>query len=151
MGWYKGDFFHEWISGHIKKKLGDPNVTFRELKEAGKPDLYVYGAVVGWTTYFILRRAQPKALSGLSTIIGILGGATIIGLFDPKGPTFAGYALGLAGGFFGYYLVYLKIVGKKPIRDALKKDLEQGKIVMEADHGQVNIIMETDQERGKEA
>jgi len=42
-GWYKGDFFHEWISGHIKKKLGDSNATFQNLKEAGKPDLYVYG------------------------------------------------------------------------------------------------------------
>ena len=28
---------------HIKKKLGDPNATFTDLKEAGKPDLYVYG------------------------------------------------------------------------------------------------------------
>ncbi len=42
-GWYKGDFFHEWISGHIKKNLGDSNATFQDLKEDGKPDLYVYG------------------------------------------------------------------------------------------------------------
>lgn len=42
-GWYKGDFFHQWISDHIKKKLGDPNATFGDLKEAAKPDLYVYG------------------------------------------------------------------------------------------------------------
>ena len=42
-GWYKGDFFHEWISGHIKKKLGDPNATFQNLQEDGKPELYVYG------------------------------------------------------------------------------------------------------------
>lgn len=42
-GWYKGSFFHEWISGHIKKKLGDPNPTFLDLKEAGRPELYVYG------------------------------------------------------------------------------------------------------------
>lgn len=42
-GWYKGDFFHQWISGHVKKKLGDPNATFRDLRGAGKPDLYVYG------------------------------------------------------------------------------------------------------------
>jgi len=42
-GWYKGDFFHGWISGHIKTKLGDPNATFADLKEDGKPDLYVYG------------------------------------------------------------------------------------------------------------
>ncbi|MEE9152468.1 MAG: patatin-like phospholipase family protein, partial [candidate division NC10 bacterium] len=42
-GWYKGDFFHEWVSELIKKKLGDPNATFGDLREAGKPDLYVYG------------------------------------------------------------------------------------------------------------
>jgi NTE family protein len=42
-GWYKGKFFHEWISGHIKKQLGDANATFANLKEAGKRDLYVYG------------------------------------------------------------------------------------------------------------
>ena len=42
-GWYKGDFFHEWIGGHVGKKLSNPNATFRDLKEAGKPGLYVYG------------------------------------------------------------------------------------------------------------
>ena len=42
-GWYKGDFFYKWISGHIKKKLGNPDATFRDLKEKGRPDLYVYG------------------------------------------------------------------------------------------------------------
>lgn len=42
-GWYKGDFFYKWIGDQIKKKLGDPNATFRDLKEKGRPDLYVYG------------------------------------------------------------------------------------------------------------
>jgi len=42
-GWYKGDFFHEWIAGLIDKKLGNPNATFRDLNEAKRPDLYVYG------------------------------------------------------------------------------------------------------------
>jgi len=42
-GWYKGDFFHDWISGLIYKKLKSPNATFRDLKAAGRPDLYVYG------------------------------------------------------------------------------------------------------------
>ncbi len=42
-GWYKGDFFHDWISKLIKKKLGDPNATFTHLKAAKRPDLYVYG------------------------------------------------------------------------------------------------------------
>ena len=42
-GWYKGDFFHEWISQHVKTKMGTPDATFSDLKEAGKLDLYVYG------------------------------------------------------------------------------------------------------------
>ncbi len=42
-GWYKGDFFSKWIGLKIKKKLGDANATFENLKEARRPDLYVYG------------------------------------------------------------------------------------------------------------
>lgn len=42
-GWHKGDFFRDWISQHIKEKLGNSNATFQGLKDAGKPDLYVYG------------------------------------------------------------------------------------------------------------
>jgi len=42
-GWYKGDFFCEWVNKLIKEKTGTPNATFRDLKEAKKPDLYVYG------------------------------------------------------------------------------------------------------------
>jgi len=42
-GWYKGDFFHHWISGLINNKLKNPNATFRDLEAAGRPDLYVYG------------------------------------------------------------------------------------------------------------
>ncbi len=41
--WYKGNFFHHWMSGLINKKLKNPNATFRDLKAAGRPDLYVYG------------------------------------------------------------------------------------------------------------
>ena len=82
-----------------------------------------FGGVVGWITYFILRRAQPKAISDLSTIIGILGGATIVGLFNPTGATFAGYAIGLAGGFFGFFVMYLKMVGKENLANALKVEL----------------------------
>ncbi len=42
-GWYRGDFFHQWISEKISRKLGTPHATFRDLKEAGRPDLFVYG------------------------------------------------------------------------------------------------------------
>lgn len=42
-GWYKGDYFHEWVGKLIENKLGDKNATFQNLKEAKRPDLYVYG------------------------------------------------------------------------------------------------------------
>lgn len=42
-GWYKGDYFREWVSMLIKEKTGTTDTTFRNLREAKKPDLYVYG------------------------------------------------------------------------------------------------------------
>jgi NTE family protein len=46
-GWYKGDFFREWIGGIIGEKTGNPNATFSEIaarKEAkGFRDLYIMG------------------------------------------------------------------------------------------------------------
>jgi NTE family protein len=42
-GWHKGDAFREWISELIKAKMGASNATFQDLKEAGRPDLYIYG------------------------------------------------------------------------------------------------------------
>lgn len=42
-GWHKGDFFYQWIGDRIQDKLNNRNATFRDLKEQGKPNLYVYG------------------------------------------------------------------------------------------------------------
>lgn len=42
-GWYKGDFFREWMGNLVKEKMGTPNATFQDLRNRKKPDLYVYG------------------------------------------------------------------------------------------------------------
>jgi NTE family protein len=42
-GWYKGDYFRSWTGRLIDKKLGSSTASFRDLQEAGRPDLYVYG------------------------------------------------------------------------------------------------------------
>jgi len=42
-GWNKGDFLNKWIGDKINEKLGDPNATFENLHEVGRPDLFVYG------------------------------------------------------------------------------------------------------------
>ncbi len=42
-GWYKGDFFRQWIAELIARKLGNEDATFADLRAARRPDLYVYG------------------------------------------------------------------------------------------------------------
>jgi len=43
-GWYKGDFFKEWIGSLLKKKTGSSNVTFKALQEHTGKALYVYAS-----------------------------------------------------------------------------------------------------------
>jgi NTE family protein len=42
-GWYKGDFFRDWIGQYVREKLGNFNATFQDLENANKLKLYVYG------------------------------------------------------------------------------------------------------------
>jgi NTE family protein len=42
-GWYKGDFFREWIGGLLEKKLGNPHATFLDLEKKTGKKLYLYG------------------------------------------------------------------------------------------------------------
>lgn len=84
---------------------------------------FAFGVVVGWTTYFIMRRSQPSAISDIASIIGSLGGATILTLLgNAKEMLFAGYAIGLAVGFFAYFLVFLLIVGKAMVCEGITKE-----------------------------
>ena len=41
-GWYKGDFFREWIGDLLKRKTGSSNITFKALQEHTGKELYVY-------------------------------------------------------------------------------------------------------------
>ncbi|MGB1262943.1 MAG: patatin-like phospholipase family protein [Cognaticolwellia sp.] len=43
-GWYKGDFFRDWIGDLLKKKTGKFNLTFHALKAATGKELYVYAS-----------------------------------------------------------------------------------------------------------
>jgi NTE family protein len=42
-GWYKGNFFQDWIGSLIARKLNTSHANFKDLRDKGKPDLYVYG------------------------------------------------------------------------------------------------------------
>ncbi|WP_274024573.1 patatin-like phospholipase family protein [Vibrio parahaemolyticus] len=43
-GWYKGDYFREWIGELLKKKTGSVNITFKALHEYSGRELFVYAS-----------------------------------------------------------------------------------------------------------
>ena len=43
-GWYKGDFFRDWIGDLLKKKTGSSDITFKALQEHTGKELYVYAS-----------------------------------------------------------------------------------------------------------
>ena len=43
-GWYRGDFFKDWIGDLLKRKTGSQNITFRGLGEHSGKELYVYAS-----------------------------------------------------------------------------------------------------------
>ncbi|MFC8190869.1 hypothetical protein ACFUMH_04295 [Cellulomonas sp. NPDC057328] len=66
----------------------------------------LFGLVIGWITYRTLARNTEKVqLSDIATVIGAVGGAAVIALFD-KGEMFGWYSIGLAVGFFLYLIVW---------------------------------------------
>ena len=71
-----------------------------------------FGLVIGWFLYFVNRyRKDDVTFGDLTTIIGAVGGAAVTTLFGEAGPElFGAYGVGLAAGFFGYFLVLIILV-----------------------------------------
>jgi hypothetical protein len=71
-----------------------------------------FGLVIGWITYRTLRRKEGSAaLSDIATVIAAVGGAAVTALFKSE-DLFSMYAIGLAVGFFLYFIVGLLLAGK---------------------------------------
>jgi hypothetical protein len=70
-----------------------------------------FGLVIGWFTYLVVRhRTTEYKLADIGTLIGIIGGAAVLKLFPEPGGLFAAYAIGLAVGFFLYFLMLVMFV-----------------------------------------
>lgn len=69
------------------------------------------GAVIGWYVYYINRhrKAEPQ-LADLATLIGAIAGGTVVALFPAKSEMFGAYGVGLAIGFFSYFLFLVAFV-----------------------------------------
>lgn len=72
---------------------------------------FAFGMVVGWFTYFVNRhRKEDVSLADVATIIGALGGGAILALFPARSTLFGWYGVGLAAGFFGYFVLLVTFV-----------------------------------------
>lgn len=71
---------------------------------------FAFGAVIGWFTYFVNRYRVEVTLADVATVIGALGGAAVLALFPAETALFSAYGIGLAAGFFGYFLILVVLV-----------------------------------------
>ena len=70
-----------------------------------------FGMILGWYLYFINRyRKGDVQLSDIVTVIGAIGGAAVTALFPANTSLFGAYGIGLAIGFFSYFIVLLLLV-----------------------------------------
>jgi hypothetical protein len=77
-----------------------------------------FGLVIGWVTYRTLRRKEGAAqLSDLSTVIGAVGGGAVTAVPFDDPDVFGAYAVGLAVGFFGYFVIALVAFGNNAAVD----------------------------------
>ena len=84
----------------------DDSASLLQLLGAG-----CFGALIGWYVYFINRYRQGDVqLGDLVTLVGVIGGGAILALFKPETDLFGAYGIGLAIGFFGYFVVLTILV-----------------------------------------
>jgi hypothetical protein len=99
-----------------------------------------FGAIIGWYVYYINRyRKGDVQLGDLVTVLGVIGGAGILALFKPESDLFGAYGIGLAIGFFGYFVVLIGLVAMSDnfdrdwFLDGRRRDPETGKFVIPGD------------------
>jgi hypothetical protein len=74
-----------------------------------------FGMLIGWYVYYINRyRKGDVQLSDIVTLIGILGGAAVTQIFGQGTDLFGAYGIGLAIGFFSYFVLLVILVGISP-------------------------------------
>nr|WSZ13513.1 hypothetical protein OH837_09370 [Streptomyces canus] len=64
-----------------------------------------FGVVIGWIAYRTLRRSDGSRIRDLTTVIAALGGAAVVDTRFADPELFSSYGLGLATGFFSYFLI----------------------------------------------
>ena len=77
----------------------------------GETGALAFGLVIGWFLYLVNRyRRGDVQLGDITTVVGAIGGAAITALFPNSGNLFGAYGVGLAIGFFGYFILLVIMV-----------------------------------------
>lgn len=73
-----------------------------------------FGLVIGWFLYLVNRyRKGDVQLGDVTTVVAAVGGGAVTALFGPTSDQlFGAYGIGLATGFFGYFLVLVAMVAR---------------------------------------
>jgi hypothetical protein len=66
---------------------------------------HLFGAVVGWVTYYTLAHSKSHGVKDIAVVIGSVGGAAVLSLFPAQTSLFGAYGVGLAAGFFTYWAI----------------------------------------------
>ena len=84
----------------------NPSASTIQLLGAG-----AFGAIIGWYVYYVNRyRKGDVQLGDLVTVVGVIGGASVLALFPAKTDLFGAYGIGLFIGFFSYLIVLAILV-----------------------------------------
>lgn len=76
---------------------------------------FCFGLLIGWYVYYINRyRRSDVQLGDLVTLVGVLGGGAILALFPARTDLFGAYGIGLAVGFFAYFISLAILVSITP-------------------------------------
>ncbi len=69
---------------------------------------FCFGLLIGWYIYYINRyRKSGVSWNDLVTMVGIIGGGTVLTLFQARTDLFGAYGIGLACGFFLYFITLI--------------------------------------------
>lgn len=80
---------------------------------------FAFGLMLGWNVYFVNRyRKGDVSFGDIATLVGVIGGAAVLALFPANTDLFGAYGLGLAVGFFSYFLSLLAMVKVSPNFDS---------------------------------
>lgn len=84
--------------------------TVEKASSLQREGAFAFGLVIGWFLYYVNRYRKEVTLADLTTVIGAIGGGAVLALFPAKTDLFGAYGVGLAVGFFAYFVVLAVLV-----------------------------------------